>query len=173
MLENDFALGGNDIYKYLNGKIKVLEYKEIRKYKDIDSLLKPFDKVAILYPWKVEPDGGLFGHWVGLMKNKNGNVEYFNSYGSFLENGVMKNIDVNFKKRHGEDFKYLTYLLYISDYKVEYNPKTLQSSDSNTCGRWVLYRLLRDDLTIEQFNKLFTKNKIKNDIKILNLVYNI
>ena len=58
MLENDIALGGNDIYKYLDGKIKVLEYKEIRKYKDIDSLLKPFDKVAILYPWKVEPDGG-------------------------------------------------------------------------------------------------------------------
>lgn len=173
MLTSDTPLGGDEIYKYLEGKVKILEYKQIRKYKDIDSLLAPYNKVAILYPWKVEEDGGLFGHWVGLMKNKNNNIEYFNSYGSFLEDGVMKNIDVNFKKKHGEDFKYLTYLLYISPYDVEYNPRTLQSKNSNTCGRWVIYRFLRDDLTIEEFNKLFYKNTKKNDIKILNLVYNI
>jgi hypothetical protein len=169
-LKGDKPLTGEQIEKIFNNKIKVIEYKSVRDYDNIEDLLLPFGRVAILYPWKLDEEGGVFGHWTTIFLNKDGNIEYFNSYGSFLEEGAMKNIDKKFKKQHGEDIKYLTYLLYNSNHKVEYNNKKLQSDKSNTCGRWVIYRLLRCDLNIKQFQKLFTKDTIKNDIKILNLI---
>jgi hypothetical protein len=169
-MKGDKPLTGEEIEQYFNNNIKVIEYKQIQTYETIEDLLNPFGRVAILYPWRLDEVGGVFGHWIGLFINKDGNIEYFNSFGSFLEEGALKNIDKKFKKKHGENFKYLTYLLYNSPYKVEYNNKKLQSEHSNTCGRWVIYRIQRDDLNIKQFQKLFNKDTKKNDIKILNLL---
>lgn len=171
MLDGDEPLSGEDISRFFNNEIKVLKYGDIKNYKNVEELLEPFGRLAILYPWKKNEGGGLFGHWVGVFINSSGNIEYFNSFGSFLEEGALKNIDRDFKKKHNEDFKYLTNLFIKSPYTIEYNPKALQNKNTNTCGRWVVYRLLRDDLSINQFNKLFKKNTLLNDKNILKIIY--
>ena len=55
---------------------------------------------------------------------------------------------------------------------VEYNDKKLQSSKSSSCGRWCVYRMMRNDLTIEEFQDLF-KNIKNKDKKIISLTNNI
>jgi hypothetical protein len=76
---------------------------------------------------------------------------------------------VKFRNDNGENYRYLTNLLLKYRGTVEYNEKKLQNDKSNTCGKWVIYRFLRNDLTLEQFQNLFSKNTQRNDNIILNL----
>jgi len=161
----DYPLSKTDIERIFNGKIKVLLYSDIKKYKSIDELLYPFNRVCILYYWKK-----YHGHWVCVFRNKNGNVEIFDSFGTWIDD-TLKQINNDFRKNTNQDFKYLTYLLYKGGRHVEYNDEKLQDDRASTCGRWCVYRMLRNDLTIEHFCDLFKniKNKDKKIISLTNL----
>lgn len=45
----NLPLSSEDIKKLLNGKTKIILYPDLKKYKDIDSLLYPYNNVVILY----------------------------------------------------------------------------------------------------------------------------
>jgi hypothetical protein len=166
--KNDNPLSGADIKNYFDGNIKILTYNDLRKYKNIHDLLYPYGRVCILYVWKNERYGGKYGHWVCLFINKNNNVEFFDPYGNFIDD-FLNNIELGIRNQNGEYYKYLSRLLYEYDGKTEYNNKKLQSDITTTCGKWCVFRMLKNNLTIEQFNKMFGKNTIKNDNIILKL----
>ncbi len=165
-MAKDYALSREDIINAFDGKVKVVLYSEIKKYKTIKELLSPYGKVVILYFWRK-----FFGHWICVFKNVNGNVEVFDSLGSWIDDN-LKDINKSFRKETDQDYKYLTKLLYDCDCDVEYNDVKLQGNKSTTCGRWVTYRLRRDDLTIEEFQDLF-KNKKNKDKEIILLTDDI
>jgi len=163
----DVPLNGSEIKYLLNNKVKILTYDQIKDYKNIESLLYPFNRVIILYVWKKNNDKR-HGHWIGVHVNNRNNIEVFDSFGNFVDDFLNK-IDIKFRNENGENYRYLTKLLLKYKGIVEYNEKKLQNDMTNTCGKWVIYRFLRDDLTLKQFQKLFTKNTKKNDDIILNL----
>ena len=162
----DYPLSKKDIERAFKGRIKVILYNEITNYRTIDELLAPYGRVCILYYWKK-----YHGHWVCVFRNKNGRVEIFNSFGGFIDD-TLNDISTQFKKETQQDYKHLTDLLYKGGRIVEYNDQQLQSMKSSTCGRWCVYRMFRNDLTIEQFCNLF-KNIKNKDKKIISLTNNI
>lgn len=158
----DYPLSKNDIENYFNGKIKIILYSELKNYNTIYDLLKPYNKVCILYYWKKYS-----GHWVCCFLNKNNNIEIFDSFGSWIDD-TLKQINMNFRKETDQNYKHLTKLLYDIKKPVEYNNIKLQSNKTSTCGRWCIYRMKRNDLTIEEFTNLF-KNIKNKDNKIISL----
>jgi hypothetical protein len=118
-----------------------------------------------LYYWRK-----YHGHWVCVFRNKNGNTEIFDSFGTFPD-GTLKDINPDFRKETNQAYKHLTSLLVKGGQPVEYNDKKLQSNVSSTCGRWCVYRMMRNDLTIEQFQNLFKgiKNKDNKIISLTNI----
>ncbi len=162
----DNSLTGEDIKNIFDGQIKILTYDQIAQYNTIEKLLSPYNRVAILYVWDKRPYA--YGHWVCLFVNVNGNIEFFDSYGTFPDD-TLDTINKNFRELNGEDYRYLTHLLYNYHGIVEYNNKVLQDKKSSTCGKWISYRMIRNDLNIEQFQDLFSKDTKKNDKIIIKL----
>lgn len=165
----NYSLTGEDISNIFDNKIKIVTYDQLSKFRTVEELLSPYGKVALLYVWENRPYA--YGHWVCLFVNCKGNIEFFDSFGTFPDD-TLDTINKNFRMNNGEDYRYLTHLLYNYKGDVEYNDKVLQGKKSSTCGRWISYRMIRNDLTIEDFQKLFTKNKVKND-KIILSQFNI
>ena len=124
----DRALSGQDIYNAFDGKIRILLYSDLKKFKTMDQILRPYGRCAILYFWKYV-NKNAYGHWVCVFKNINGNIEVFDSLatGKFID-GTLQTIDKTFRKNNGEDYKYLTKLLIESPLEVEFNDKKLQNN---------------------------------------------
>jgi len=127
--------------------------------------------VAILYAYKMNPDNTLFGHWVGLKRNRLNQIDHFDSLKSFPDH-ELNNISSDFKNKHGEEEKYLLKLLYDSNYIINYNDIKLQGNTTSTCGRWVS-AFLKTNKTLEEFQKLFGRNTDANDRKIIQMTNDI
>lgn len=56
------ALSGNELIDLLGGKVKIVRYPNIHKYKTIDELLEPYGSTIILYELRKN-----YGHWVCIM----------------------------------------------------------------------------------------------------------
>jgi len=144
----DEALSFDDISKAMNGKVKVITYPELEDYETIDELLEPYDKVVVLY--MVGPN---FGHYVSLFRRPNGNIEVHDPYGKYDVDMELKFCSNKFNKGK---YPYLSKLIYESPYKYEYNDKQLQvdGSETATCGKHAINRLLNTDLSINQYCKI-------------------
>lgn len=162
-------LSDGDIESMMQGKVNIVYYPDVHKYKSVDELLHPYGCCIILYVSKPHT-----GHWVCLTvrpeihMKKNGNpkiiLEYFNPYGSdntFGYSGMPDDelhfIDDQFRIENNEDYPYLTRLILNCDYKLTYNEFPFQklNSDIKTCGRWTVLRCLLRELSLEQFRDLF------------------
>lgn len=173
-MNEDRALSGQDIIKAFNGRINLLTYDDLQKYDNIDEMLKPYGKAVLLYFWS-KNQNGVFGHWISIRKStkKYNTIEVFNSFGDWIDSNLDK-IPIEFRQKNNEDYKQLSYLLYKSPYKIDYNEFQFQDNKSQTCGRWSIYFLRRDDLTLEQFQKLWNKKNFKlNDNNIIKLTNDI
>ena len=121
-------------------KQNIIKYSELKNYNNINDLLsEPFDFRIIL----IESDYNT-GHWCCIVKYKN-IIEYFNSY------GTGTGYDFNFISRTvsrmlGQGRDDLLELLRTKEPHQElyYNKKRLQKNAEgiNTCGRWVIARIL-------------------------------
>jgi hypothetical protein len=162
----NIALNGNEIVEALDGKCKVLSYDELLKYDTIDEALYPYNKLVILYFWDFS-NNVKSGHYIAIRKDRIKNVIYvFDSYGRFIDDNLAE-IEPYKRRKYKEDFKQLTYLLYKSPYKVEYNEFQFQQNDSAVCGRYAIYFLLRDDLDMVNFQKQFDKKDYKKNDKLI------
>jgi hypothetical protein len=160
----DIALSSQDLKDIFDGELKILLYGDVQKYRTVDELLEPYDRVCILYNWTKN-----MGHWVCLFK-KGDTIYFFDSFGSIPDGRTnMGQIPKQLKYKFGMDYKYLTDLLYNSPYTIDYNPKVLQDKYSSTCGRWCAVRMSMDNLTTEQFNKHFTDDQKLNDHYVIYL----
>ena len=132
MNDNDFARYGL--------RDKIIKYSELKNYNNINELLtEPVDFRIIL----IESSYNC-GHWTAILKYKN-IIEWFNSYGTgtgydfnFIANEVSRMLG-----QGRDDLLELLRKKHPSQ-QLFYNKKRLQKNAEgiNTCGRWVIARIL-------------------------------
>ena len=163
-------LSDHDIKRMCDGKVKVIMYSDLKKYKTLDQLLKPYGSVIILYR-----TGENYGHWCCLNKINKNTVEFFDPYGNMVDLD-LKWTDEKTRKQLGQDLPLLSKLMYDSPYRLDYNHHKFQNiKDASlaTCGRWCVLRILLKDLTLKQFSKIFLKKKKSPDSIVTELSANL
>lgn len=155
----NIGLSNSDLSELVQGKANIVIYSQIFDYKTIDELLYPYDCCFLLYETRPK-----WGHWCVIFKRTPNNIEFFDPYGTFIDD-QLDFINKNFRKISKQSYPYLTYLLYNSPYKIEYNQYKFQKKGNNikTCGRWCVCRLWYKYLSLEKFRKLF-KNSYGDEI---------
>ena len=146
-------LSNNDICQLMDGETRVIRYIELEDFPSVESLLKPFGRVVILYPGGTDKRSEGVGHWTAVFYTFNDKgkpvIEFFDPYGF--------SIDQEFNYM---GFKYpnlLAALLSRAKFPIEYNDKKVQSFARNiaTCGRHVVNRLRHDYLSLGEYNRIF------------------
>lgn len=166
----DRPLSGEDILHLLDGKIKILRYRDLDNSATLDALLAPHGKVAIL----IESKPG-FGHWILLQKLRHNNVEMFDSYGLCVDD-ELDYLDPQFRKQSNQLKKHLTQLMIQPKYRIHYNEYPLQDLKAgiSTCGRWCVCRALNDGMSIDKFaheiRRMAKKRKLRPDELVCELV---
>ena len=86
----------------------------------------------------------------------------------------LKFLPKDLREDLNSNHRYLTELLYKSDYMVEYNEFEFQKKSPlvNTCGRWSVNRLRYPEISIDEYHKLFkdASKKMPMDELIVQLV---
>ena len=162
-------LSTDQIKNALNQKVKVVTSDQLYKFKTLDELLQPYNKVVILYIWQTEPNK--YGHFCCLSKYGNV-VQYFDPFGKNIDS-VINVLPQKFRSENHMDYKYLTKLLLDSPYEIEYNENPMQDKASSVCGRYSIVKLALSDLPMHMFQKLFTKDTMKNDLLVTALTHEI
>jgi len=155
----NYSLSDQDILR-INPRTHVYLYSDIKKFKNIDQLLYPYDSAVILYEWKRDKNGSV-GHYVTINRLNNGVIEYMDSYGCQIDRPLkqLKNSSESFKRWTNQDKQYLLRLLINSNSPVSYNQYQLQSTDDgiSTCGRYAVLRGLYKNLSLEDFIGMLQK----------------
>lgn len=146
-----YALLGEDISNVFDGKVKLVSYSDLPKYRNIDQLLDPYGRTIILY----ETNGIDNGHYTCVFRNKKG-INYFDSYGLEIEE-PLEYFGEGVKELTNSDDNFLNKLLYQDKHKVYYNNHRLQEfkKDISTCGRWCIIRMMFPEITEHDFYKMF------------------
>ena len=143
-------LSGDEIAKLI-GREPVL-YSDLKKYSSISQLLGKFGYVVILYQ-----KTGFDGHYVALFEDKDGNLNFQDSY------GFKPDVPINMKLLPYDEPlpRYLTMLLEKSARKLIVNNYDYQSRKPNTadCGRHACLRIRLRNLSNDQYRTLLTHNK--------------
>lgn len=160
------SLTDDDLTRYLGGGIgdNIIKYSDLKTYKSITDLLPKNKDYKIIL---IEDDINK-GHWV-LVCRINGTFEFFNSYGEPVDKqknmiGACKNAIL------GQTKNDLTKLFKNrpKDMKFVWNNKPLQKMKNgiNTCGRWVILRILMlgMDMDLSEFQKVMKENKTKSGL---------
>jgi len=170
-MNEDKPFSDKDILKAFNGKMKVIGYDEIHKYRTLTDLLHPYGAVVILYIWNDKPSYN--GHWCCVKQVKDGTIIFFDPFGDY-DPKILKNVGRGVGVRTHQDFPYLDNLLKSQYDTVIYSTKKLQDDSSSTCGRWCCYFLRNIDKfkNIDAFNASFSDNTKANDKKIIQLTRN-
>lgn len=154
------SLSNVDILESLQNKANLISYTDAHKYKTLDSMLGNNAACVILYETKK-----LYGHWCCIFKLDDNSVEFFDPYG-LMPDRELKFISPKYKIESKQDYPYLTKLMIDSPYVLSYNQNQFQELKKgvNSCGRWVVCRLLFRHLKLDEFIKLFgIKRKYKPD----------
>lgn len=146
----DKPLSDGDLRKFLGPEGEPLKYSELKNY-NFDQLL-PADgsyKVVLLEDRK---DGG---HWVCLLRKKNG-AEYFNSFGKRFDDDLDP-VPKMVKKILGETPHTIETLL--GGRPCNWNRTKLQNDNSQTCGRYVVSRVQNKEKSNPGFVKWLKAQK--------------
>lgn len=150
----DYPLTNHDIDNILKGQTKVLTYKQLPQFKNINQLLEPYKNFIMLYLAKPN-----YGHWTCVLKHPD-RIEFFDPYGgnNNIPDTVLDKIDVNVRNTTNQNYPYLSRLLDQSRYPIEYNNYQFQQhkSDIKTCGRHCIVRVLFKNLLLDDYYKLMT-----------------
>jgi hypothetical protein len=154
-----------DLEKYTGVKSEdIIKYSDLKNYPKIEDLLpdqKDFRIVLI-------EDKYNSGHWVVVLRDGK-NIEYFNSYGAKWDYD-WKFINRMIRTILGQNTNEMTRLMDQAKkdgFKVSYNKNRFQtlSSGSQTCGRWVIFRIETHKMgyNTAEFKDLVEKFKKEND----------
>lgn len=163
----NYSLSNHDIKKALNNNVNIITYNDLSYYNNIKKAFNHKKFLVILFENKKN-----FGHWCCLFFHNNNTLEFFDSYGLMPDDELKFTSNV-FRKNNNMLLPHLTYLLLKSPYNIEYNNYKFQSynNNTNTCGRWVIVRLLYNDININDFYKIF--GNIKNSDKFITKITNL
>lgn len=162
----DFPLDGDQVQKVAGMRVPIYKYSDILKFPTIEDLLNnPSKACIILYEYKLNE-----GHWTCVFISPEG-IEHFDSLG-YEPDDEFKFIPLEKRKKFGEIREYLRHLLYYApkELEINYNDHKLQEKDSDTCGRWVGYRLRNRHKGTDAFAREFEGVPVPDDliIKITN-----
>ena len=144
------ALSGKQMLDLMDDKCNLVQYREVEKYNSLDALLGDYHKCILLYHTSSN-----FGHWVCLYRVGK-TVYFFDSYGVMVDD-QLKFLPKDLREDLNSNHRYLTDLLYKSNYMVEYNEYQFQKKSPliNSCGRWCVNRLRYPEISIDEYHKLF------------------
>lgn len=128
-----------------------ITWDELAKYSSVSSLMQ---KKAVVVLLEIErPYTNNVGHFILLLQYPD-HIEHFDSYGLTMEEELAATQE-----------KHLTRI--FQDYRqpVINNTKRLQTlrQDINTCGRWVVGRLMLQEMKLDQFLKFIDYFKLNHD----------
>ncbi len=160
------SLSADEMIKALDGRCNLITYKEIYDFPTLDDLLGKYGCCIILYEFKKN-----YGHWVTIFRVNDHKVEFFDSYG-FIPDNEFAFIPKTFQNEYYPYNRYLTKLLYESNDKVEYNHDHLQSKGNgiNTCGRYVVNRLLNRNIPLKKYVKILQSDKDNSPDDIVSIL---
>jgi len=95
-------------------------------------------------------------HWVAFYADKNGTIEYFDSFG-----------------REPYIDSFIDYLKMHDTESVRFNARHLQNDDSMVCGIYCLYYLYYKarGVSLKRILKAFSRNYHRNDITVCSFLY--
>jgi len=158
--ENE-ALTNYQIENILQGRTKILTYKQLPQFDNIHDILEPFENFIMLY--LARPN---YGHWICVLQHPD-RIEFFDPYGGEdnIPDTVLDNINEDVKEITNQDYPYLSQLLDDSGYPIEYNNYKFQkhAKDIKTCGRHCIVRVFFKDLLLDDYYEFMTllANKMK------------
>lgn len=163
MEDINYSLSGNDILNALDNKCNLVQYKDVKKFNNINQLLGKYNKCVLYYHTSEN-----YGHWTALYKYKN-TIYFFDSYG-FIPDDELNFLPFDLRDDLNSNYRYLTKLLYESNKRIEYNEHQFQKREQgiNTCGRWVINRLKYPEISIKKYYNLF--NQVKKYIDLDKLI---
>jgi hypothetical protein len=163
-----YALSNGDIEQIL-GKTKILTYPELDDLPSWEDMFDEDGRCVLLFLTQDEQTG----HWVSLIRNGT-SIEFFDPYGQKPE-GTKKWLSKERLRMLDQDKPYLTRLLRESKMVVYYNQYPFQEDQTNvnTCGRWVVSRLLERRKTLRQFYNMVKKSGMTPDDFVSALTFKI
>ena len=132
---------------------RIILYSDLSHIQNMNDLWRGAKAVIILL--QIQGDGGSpVGHWIALL-NKESFIEHFDSYGI--------GIDEELALTHEEPF--LKRLLKASQVPVKETKTRLQKFKDhvNTCGRWVVARVLNFQASFDKFKQFYTDQGLSPD----------
>lgn len=157
----NYSLSDADIRTILGHGAKIVEYKDLSNYEDMDDLL-PNEKDYVIVLVESKPNSG---HWCAITKG-NGTITLFDSYGSKIQdelNFISKAMNRMLGQTKGELDRLIDSV--PDHYEVVYNKDRLQAEkpDIATCGRWTsLFVTMFKDMNYDLHDFLeFIENQIK------------
>ena len=142
----DKELGEDDIRKLLGSDVKIITYPQLER-ETPETVFDGKGRCVILYLTESANEG----HWIGLIKQKDGSIEYFDSFG-LKPDGEAHWLSAKERVALHETQPLLHKLL--SGTKWYSNPKKLQKDSSSTCGRHVCWRMLNPGPLSQYVNTL-------------------
>jgi hypothetical protein len=168
----------NDLNYMLDNKVKILTYDQLDNYTSFDELMNPYHALIILYPNADDPE---VGHWCCcyIMQGVDNRVEYFDSYGAYIDEPVGE-YNKGIRSPRKIEPKLLD-LIKDSPYadRIWWNeiPFQSESEATATCGLWCVARLKNTHLTEEGFATLYfdlpVKQKVLPDLLVAGVICNL
>jgi len=141
------ALTFNQLQFYVGNRqtkrCRWITYDDLKRFRSIDELMELGAVVILLQIEKLNVPK--VGHFIVLLDHGS-HYEHFDSY------GITMDEELELTKEH-----HLTNIFRQSNKKIVDNDTRLQTfrEDINTCGRWVVARLLLRQIELDDFLKLF------------------
>ena len=157
-----YSLSNDDINEILEPDTRIISYPAFQSMTSIDDAFDSLGRCVFLFL----TEGPGIGHWLCMFKRENNTIEYFDSYGekpeaqrNWISQEQLDDLD--------ESEPYLMNLLRESRCKIFYNTVKYQKKkdDYNSCGRWVVARLICKDMTDKQFYNLIQSQMKEKGIK--------
>jgi hypothetical protein len=157
-----YPLSGGDIKKALDNKVKLITYSDLMQYDNIFDVLKPYNKVVILF----ETTARLIGHYCCLFKcNSDATGEsiiFYDPYGIKPEKQLSYAPDWLIEVTNAKN-NLLYRLFQQNEIPIRYSQYDMQkwSKKVSTCGRWCIVRLMYPQFDENEFYQMFKKNSPK------------
>lgn len=159
----DYALSLDDIFSLTSGRTNILTNRSLAGVKRIEQILK-YGACVVLYETKTNS-----GHWCCVFTRGPKEMQWFDSYG-LMPDSELQFIDRNFRRQSNQVSTHLTRLLLEwkqrTGGEVRYSQYRLQklSPRDNTCGRFVVLRLLMRDLDEDEFADVVPDSRTALDL---------
>jgi hypothetical protein len=158
-----YAFSGKNMKDLTENKYSIYKYQDLEQIKNVDQLLGKTGGFILLFQ-----NTEFSGHWVCVFKIDDKTLEFYDSYGLKVDE-ELEFTEFNRRRHQGKVVPHLTHLLDNSRYNVISNDYDFQGKEditqTQTCGRWVGWRLRHRDIPLKEFQDLFKKNKIMTGSK--------